>query len=94
MVLKPIFENILTDCCNAFEVLPDDVLSDCRKQELVYTRMAFVIIIKEKFDLSNQKIGDFLNRKHNDIHYLYKKQETNKYFNLVLNALREKCKEY
>ena len=83
-------ENILQVCCDEFEVSIDDVRGKSRKQDLVYCRMAFVVIVKERFDLCNEKIGDAINRKHNNIHYLRKKHETNRFYNMVLSNIRNK----
>lgn len=83
---------ILNLCCEGFSVNIDDVLSKSRKTDFVYCRTAFVVIVKEKYDLCNDKIGIMINRCHSNVHYLYKNQPQNKYFNTVLFRIKEKLK--
>jgi len=91
--MKELLSKILMICCESFEVSKEDVLSDCRKTELVYTRISFVKIVKQLYDLPNEKIGEIINRTHNDVHYLNNKKEINKYFKLIFNQIQNKLKD-
>ena len=87
-----ILESIFGICCDEFGLEKNEVLSKSKKSELCYCRRAFVNIVKEKFDLDYAKIGNTINRKGNDIRYLYEKKINNKYYLLIFNKIRKKVK--
>lgn len=83
-------KKVLELCSKEFEVSIEDALSKSRKTDFVYVRSAFIVIIKDKYDLCNEKIGYAINRTHSDVHYLFNNQPSNKYFNVILQRIRDK----
>lgn len=79
---------ILQLCCNEFEVTFEEVKSKSRKIELVYCRKIFAIIMKEKFDLCNEKIAKFLNCTQSNIYYLYNRTPINRNFKSGLSNVK------
>ena len=89
-MITKILNEILQICCNEFELTIDDVKGKCRATDYVYCRAAFVAIVKEKFDLSNGKIGNVINRTHNDIQYLHNHKPTTRYFSMIFTSIKNK----
>jgi len=85
---------ILEVCCEEFEVNIDDVKSKSKKTDFIYCRMAFIAIVKEKFDLCNDRIGNTINRTHNDISHLFNNPSENRYFKITLARIRSKLRDF
>ena len=79
---KNIFENYLDEilqiCACEFGISIADVQSDSRKQEFVYCRKAFCLIIKEQFDLKYEIIGRKINRSINQVSVSIIRQPTDR----------------
>ena len=93
-MIDKILKEVLLVCCVAFETDIGVVLSKKRKAELVHTRLAFITIIKEKFNFSNHQIGKFLNMTDAAVGFYMAKSETNKWFLMMMNQIRINLKDY
>ena len=93
-MITDILNKILEICCIEFEVDIDAAKSKSRKQDLVFCRLAFVIICKEKFNLQSEKIGVVINRTDSNVDKLYKKTKQDNYFKMVFEIIRIKCEQY
>lgn len=81
-------------CLEEFEVSLDDVVSSSRRQELVYCRKAFCIIVKELYDVKYEVIGMELNKSMAAVSKYLANQPDNKYYMHCLNRIRIKINEY
>jgi ATPase involved in DNA replication initiation len=89
-MIKQTLNDILTICCEEFGVSKDDVRSPSRCQEFVYCRKAFCLIVKEKFDLKYQTIGDVINRSITQTSSSISKQPNDKFYTFVLARIRKR----
>ena len=92
-MITDILNRILEICCEEFEVDVEAVKSRSRKQDLVFCRLSFIVICKEKLNLSSEKIGVVINRTDSNIDKLYKKAKQNYYFLTVFETIRIKCEQ-
>jgi len=84
MAITEILNKILDVCCKEFEVTKNEALSKSRKKELVFLRKIFVIVAKKKYKIPNEKLCKFFNQTNSNIENLYKKPETDGYFECML----------
>lgn len=85
-------ENILSVCASEFDVSIEDVKSNSRRQELVYCRKAFCIVVKEIFDLKNEILAKELNTSKNTISYFIATQPPDKYYIYCLERIKRQIK--
>jgi len=83
---------ILEICCMEFNTKIEDVKSDSRKQELIFTRKAFCKVIKEIFDLKNEIPAKIINKGHQDVSRYLKTQPENNYYNIVCDKIKARIK--
>ena len=88
--MKDFLGEVLSVCCDEFGVSEDEVRSTSRRQELVYCRKAFCLIVKERLDLKYQTIGSAINRSVNQVSVSISKQPTDKYYKFILLRIRGK----
>jgi hypothetical protein len=81
---------ILKICCVEFDVTIEQVRSSSRKQEYIYTRKAFALLIKENYDLKNDTIAKMLNKTGYDVGYYMNKQPTDNYYITILNRIKKR----
>ena len=92
-MITMILNTILSICCEICEIKKDDVLNNSRKTEIIFCRKIFIEIVKEKSNLTNEKIGEFIGIKKSEVGYLYKKEMNNKYYTFLLNQIRLRIKD-
>ena len=90
MRLEDYLNEVLAICAEEFNVSIDDVRSVSRKQELVYCRKAYSIMIKEKLDLKHETIASTINRTPKDVSLLISNQPVNKYYSICLKRIKMK----
>ena len=88
--IEDCLNEILQICASEFGVSIEDIKSASRKQEFVYCRKAFCLIVKEKFDLKYEIIARKINRSANQVSVSINTQPDNKYYNFVLHQIKIK----
>ena len=88
IMIRQILNEILIVCCEEFNVTIEEIQSKSRKQEFVYCRKAFCLIVKEKFDLKYEVIGRIINRSINQVSVSVSNQPTDNYYNFLLSRIR------
>ena len=92
-MISQILNEILATCCDQFECNTLEVCSKSRKQELVYCRKAFSLLIKENFDMKHEVTARILNRSAQDVSRYLITQPTNRYYDAVLKRIRKQIEE-
>jgi chromosomal replication initiation ATPase DnaA len=92
--MTKILEKIFDVCCEEFECNAPDVLSKSKKQEYVFCRNAFVHVVKYKFGLSNKQIAEFLDMTHSNVHYIYKKSKTDRYYTTIFKRIKSRVDKF
>lgn len=88
MILGEYLDKLLALCADAFGVSVEEVRSPSRKQELVYCRKAFCIIVKETLDVKHEVIGRKINRSDNRVSVSISKQPADNYYRMCLSRIR------
>jgi len=92
--LEEYLNEILVICSQEFNVQVEDAKSTCRKQELVYCRKAFCIVVKELLDVKLEVIAGKLNRSKAAVSFFISKQPNNKYYDACLSRIKRKVESF
>lgn len=84
---------ILLICASVFDISIENIQSKSRKQEIVYCRKAFCIVVKEKLDLKNEFIAKKLNCTKSAVSSFINNQPNNNFYRFCLIQIRGKLNE-
>jgi len=86
------FENILQICCEEFEVTVQEIKSKSRKQEIVFCRKAFCMIIEQNFNIKYEIIARLTNKKTQDICHYLSTQPKSRYYSILIERIKNRIK--
>ena len=79
-MITKFLEKILSICCEEFECSVSDVVSKSRKEQFVFCRKAFAMIVKTELDIKNDVPAKMIKRRHQSVANYVKTLPANKYF--------------
>lgn len=87
-------DSILNKACELWSVSKEDVLSHKKAQPLPFVRSMVAWNIKECFNISLAKLGQFMNRSHGTISYYLTLYECEYLFNKQFRNMAEKMRNF
>ena len=91
--MKANVDRIINKACELWGVSYEDVFGRRRDMPLPLARAMIVKTIRDIFDLTHQRIGEFVGRNHSSVYYYYKMYDTeykyNREFRNFANAMKE-----
>jgi len=86
-------KKVLSVCLEEFGVTENEFKSQSKKQEFVYCRKAFYIVIKEAYDVKYEVMAKFIDKSVSAVAKYITNQPDNKYYQSCLSRIKEKSKE-